>query len=142
MKKVSLMNRSIRLMLSLHSKNIPFVPKLINYFNRIVFSCDIPYTVKIGKGTIFAHSGLGVVIHGNATIGQDCRIYQGVTIGGRGKSGTPIIGNNVFIGANSTIIGGIVIGDNAIIGANSLVIKDVEKNTTVVGNPAKKIDKG
>lgn len=139
MKRVSLMNRSVRLMLNLHNKKIPLIPKLLNYFNRIIFSCDIPYKVKIGKGTIFLHSGLGVVIHENAKIGENCRIYQGVTIGGRGKRGTPIIGNNVFIGANSTIIGNVIIGDNSIIGANSLVIHDVEKNTTVAGNPAKKI---
>ena len=139
MKRVSFMNKCIRLMLYLHNKKIPLLPKLINYFNRIVFSCDIPYTVKIGKGTLFIHSGLGVVIHGNARIGKDCRIYHGVTIGGRGKRGTPVIGDNVFIGANSTIIGDVKVGDNAIIGANSLVIKDVEKNTTVAGNPAKKI---
>src|SRR5699024_6984545 len=120
MKRVSMMNKSIRVMQYLYIKKVPILPKLLNYFNRIIFSCDIPYTVNIEKGTIFSHSGLGVVIHGKATIGKYCKIYQGVTIGGRGQDGTPIIGNNVFIGANSTIIGGITIGDNSIIGANSL----------------------
>jgi len=140
MTKVSIMNKSIRTMFFLHKKNIPFLPKIINYANRIIFSCDIPCTVSIKKGTIFVHSGLGVVIHGNAKIGENCKIYQGVTIGGRGKSGTPKIGNNVFIGANATILGGVNIGDNAIIGANSLVLKDVQSGTTVVGNPANTIN--
>lgn len=139
MTRVSLMNKSIRFMLFLHKRKIPLVPKLINNINRIIFSCDIPYTVRIEKDTIFAHSGLGVVIHGNAQIGRNCKIYQGVTIGGRGKRGTPIIGDNVFIGANSTIIGDVIVEDNAIIGANSLVIHNVEEGSTVGGNPARKI---
>ena len=121
MRRKSAMNKSIGMMVSLNKKGIPVLPKLINYFNRIVFSCDIPSTVIIEEGTTFAHSGLGVVIHSNAKIGKNCKIYQGVTIGGRGKSGTPIIGNNVFIGANATILGGVFIGDNAKIGANTLI---------------------
>lgn len=139
MRKVSFMNRSVRAMLYLYKRKVPLIPKVINYFNRIIFSCDIPYTVSIKKDTIFLHSGLGVVIHGNAIIGENCKIYQGVTIGGRGTKGTPIIGDNVFIGANSTIIGNVLVGNHSTIGANSLVINDVEENSTVAGNPATKL---
>lgn len=137
MGKVSLMNKSIRLMMKLQKSGVPLLPKILNYFNRIIFSCDIPSNVQIGNGTIFAHSGLSVVIHPKAIIGKNCRIYQSVTIGGRENRGTPKIGNNVFIGAHSTIIGGVTIGDNVIIGANSLVLKDVPENAIVGGNPAK-----
>lgn len=134
---MSLMNKSVRLMIFLQEKKIIFIPKLLQWLNRVLFACDIPRTVKIGKGTIFAHSGLGCVIHEKAIIGRDCKIYQNVTIGGRGKSGTPIIKNNVFIGAGALILGKVIIEDNAIIGAGALVIKDVEEGQTVLGNLAK-----
>lgn len=141
MKKQSLMNKSIILMTRLYQKNIPILPRLMQQSNRFIFACDIPRSVRIGKGTVFAHSGLGCVIHSNAKIGENCKIQQNVTIGGRGKHGTPIIGNNVFIGAGSTIIGGIKIGDNATIGAMTLVLKDVDENETVVGIPARGVKK-
>ncbi|MDP5101339.1 MAG: serine acetyltransferase, partial [Nonlabens sp.] len=74
--------------------------------------------------------------------GSHCNISQGVTIGvsGRGEHrGVPVIGNNVYIGANATIAGKIIVGNRAVIGANSLVINDVAEGTTVVGVPALKV---
>ncbi|WP_241958993.1 serine O-acetyltransferase [Staphylococcus equorum] len=135
--KKSLMNKSVTIMTKLYAKNIPVIPRLMQQVNRLVFACDIPRSVKIGKNTIFAHSGLGCVIHSSAIIGENCKIQQNVTIGGRGKHGTPIIGDNVFIGAGSTIIGNVKIEDNVTIGAMTLVLKDVDEGTTVVGIPAK-----
>ena len=109
---------------------------------RIVFTCDIPYKANIGKGTIFPHDALGVVIHPDAIIGENCQISQGVTIGGRNNLNVlPKIGNNVLIGVNAIVLGDIIIGDNSIIGAGSIVIKDVAPNTVVAGNPAKEIRK-
>ncbi|PTF09997.1 serine acetyltransferase [Staphylococcus equorum] len=131
------MNKSVTIMTKLYAKNIPVIPRLMQQVNRLVFACDIPRSVKIGKNTIFAHSGLGCVIHSSAIIGENCKIQQNVTIGGRGKHGTPIIGDNVFIGAGSTIIGNVKIEDNVTIGAMTLVLKDVDEGTTVVGIPAK-----
>lgn len=75
----------------------------------------------------FAHNGLGIVISSEAKIGDNCKIYQNVTIGA-GNGGYPTIGNNVIIFPNSVIAGKIKIGDNAIIGACSFVNKDVEDN--------------
>lgn len=72
-------------------------------------------------------------------IGENTAIYQNVTIGGRGRSGCPVIGKNVFIGAGAVIMGGITIGDNARIGANAVVIHDVPDNSTAVGVPARNI---
>ncbi|ANK38278.1 serine acetyltransferase [Staphylococcus equorum] len=138
--KKSLMNKSITIMTKLYAKNIPVIPRLMQQINRLVFACDIPRSVKIGANTIFAHSGLGCVIHSSAIIGENCKIQQNVTIGGRGKHGTPIIGDNVFIGAGSTIIGNVKIGDNVTIGAMTLVLKDVDEGTTVVGIPAKGVE--
>lgn len=141
MVKKSLMNKSIGLMTKLYSKNVPVIPRLMQQFNRFIFACDVPRSVKIGEGTIFTHSGLGCVIHSSAVIGKNCKIQQNVTIGGRGTRGTPVIGNNVFIGAGSTIIGNVKIGDNATIGAMTLVLNDVENAQTVVGIPAKGVKK-
>lgn len=141
MKQLSLMNRSVRLMHRLHEKKTPILPRLLQQLNRLIFACDIPRTVKIGSNTVFAHSGLGCVIHSSAVIGDNCKIQQNITIGGRGTSGTPTIGNNVFIGAGATILGNVIIGDNVKIGAMSLVLDDVPPNSTVVGVPAKGVKK-
>lgn len=105
---------------------------------RIIFSCDIPYKMSIGKGTRFPHDALGNVFHPAVVIGQNCKILHGVTIGGRaGHDGFPIIGDNVVIGVHAQILGNVKIGDNSIVGAGSVVLKDVPPNCIVVGNPAR-----
>ena len=85
-----------------------------------------------------AHNGLGIVISKAAVIGNNCQIYQNVTIVA-GKDGYPIIGNNVTIYAKSEIIGNITIGDNAVIGACSFVNDNVMPNEIVGGVPAHRI---
>ncbi len=117
--------------------NITFISKLIYKYMRVVYSCDIPYTCEIGKDVIFAHNGLGVVIHDNAKIGDRCKIYQNTTIGGRNGRGSPVIGDDVFVGANSLILGNCHIGNNAVIGAGSIVIEDVPENALIVGEKSK-----
>lgn len=75
-------------------------------FIRLVFSADIPYKAKIGKGTKFPHDALGVVMHPDTVIGENCKILHGTTFGGNGGNPQlPIIGNNVMIGAHAQIIG-------------------------------------
>ncbi|PTE69555.1 serine acetyltransferase [Staphylococcus devriesei] len=137
---MSLMNKSVFLMTKLYSKNVPIIPRLMQQINRLVFATDVPRSVKIGKGTRFAHSGLGCVIHERTIIGENCKILQNVTMGGRGKHGTPVIGNNVLIGAGATIIGNVKIGDNAKIGAQALVVEDIGENQTIVANKGKILD--
>ncbi|MCE5090391.1 serine acetyltransferase [Staphylococcus devriesei] len=137
---MSLMNKSVFLMTKLYSKNVPVIPRLMQQINRLVFATDVPRSVKIGKGTRFAHSGLGCVIHERTIIGENCKILQNVTMGGRGKHGTPVIGNNVLIGAGATIIGNVKIGDNAKIGAQALVVEDIGENQTIVANKGKILD--
>jgi len=128
-----------------YERNIPLIPNLIHKYIRIVFACDVKYTAKIGRNVGFFHNGLGVVVHPEAIIGDGCLLYQNVTIGGNGKSedenGVPTIGKNVFIGAGAVILGPVTIGDNARIGANSVVLTDVEEYTTVVGSPAKVVER-
>lgn len=100
----------------------------------------ISYRTKIGKNTALGYGGIGCVIHAMAEIGDNCKISQNVTIAAKdGKA--PKIGNNVFIGANSVIIGGVEIGDNCFIGALSLVNKSFPSNSVIVGNPARILKK-
>ncbi|MDD5822962.1 MAG: serine O-acetyltransferase [Firmicutes bacterium] len=90
----------------------------------------------IGKNFFIDH-GTGVVIGETAEIGDNVMLYHGVTLGGTGKDTGkrhPTVGNNVTIGAQTTVLGPITIGDNVVIGAESVVRRDVEPNTTVVGS--------
>jgi len=129
--------RLFRLMEYFYAKNIPLLPGLIMRYIRVVYSCDLPSNLKLGKGVILKHNGLGVVIHPKAIIGENTQIYQNVSIAGRNNRGTPVIGNNVFIGAGACILGGITIGNNVSIGANSVVLSDIPDNSVAVGVPAK-----
>jgi serine O-acetyltransferase len=126
----------------LYSKNIPLIPKLITYFNRIVFSVWLPASTKIGQNCTLGKGGLGVVIHEKAVIGDYCIISNNVTIGGSSKKEQgklPVLGNRVSVGAGCVILGDIAIGDNVIIGAGAVVTKNIEENSIAVGNPAKVI---
>jgi serine O-acetyltransferase len=122
----------------LHLHHVPVLPRLLDFVARILFSCWVPHTAKIGRRVVLGYGGLGIVIHGDATIGDDSHIDQHVTIGGTAtKFGTPQVGRGVYIGAGAKILGPIVIGDEAIIGANAVVIKDVPGNSVAVGIPAR-----
>jgi serine O-acetyltransferase len=113
---------------------------LITWINRIIFSTFIPSSARIGKNFTIGYWGLGVVIHTNNIIGENCWICQNVTIGKKGRDiKFPVIGNNVYIGAGAVIVGEIVIGDNSVIGANSFVNIDIPPNSVAVGIPAKVI---
>ena len=107
--------------------------------------CDIfNYKQLIQQGTKFPHL-LGIVISRGATIGNNCIIYQNVTIGAKSVSegdfnktqNYPIIGNNVTIYSGAVIAGPVKIGNNVVIGANAVVLNDVPNNATVVGIPAR-----
>ena len=106
----------------LYLKKIPLLPRIFNRLTRLVYSCEIPYTANIDRSVKFAHKGLGVVIGHDTIIGENTKILQNVTIGGKsGVRANPIIGKNVLIGAGACILGGVTIGDNSSIGANSVV---------------------
>lgn len=142
MKKIDPVYVSYKTANWLWSHHIILVPTIIRAIMRIVFACDIPYKTKIGKKCEFPHHALGIVIHPYAIIGDNCKIEQNVTIGGRsGLKVLPIIGNNVMIGAGAAILGPVTIGDGAQIGAGAVVVKDVPENSVAVGVPAKIIKK-
>ena len=84
---------------------------------------------------------MGVVIGETAEIGDDCTIYQGVTLGGtsltKGSKRHPTLGKGVIVGANSQVLGGFTVGDGAKVGSNAVVTKPVPAGATAVGNPAR-----
>lgn len=120
-----------------------FYSYLYYYNGRIYRNNDLTIGIKkLGKqNTMFPHP-VGIVIGKYVQIGKNCSIYQNVTIGVKAPKDAeqkkyPKIGNNVYIGANSLIIGNIRIGDNVVVGAGTLVNKDVPDNAIVYGNPMK-----
>jgi len=123
--------------MKLRKIKLSIIAKFLDKIVRMIFSCEVPSTIKMGKNIVFAHAALGVVIHPRTVLGNDIKIYQNVTIGSRNGVGPPIVGNNVLIGAGACILGDITIGNNVKIGANAVVTKDVPSNSVVVGIPAK-----
>jgi serine O-acetyltransferase len=120
-----------------------FFYRLMEKHVRFKYGIELPYTTIIGDRLKFEHQHC-IVIHGNAVIGSDCIIRQGVTIGNKTMDKpyeAPIIGDNVNIGAGAKILGKIKIGNNVQIGANAVVITDIPDNSTVAGIPAKVISK-
>jgi len=105
---------------------------------RYKYGFDIPILTKIGSGLFISHFGC-IIVNPLAKIGENCNLSPGIVIGkqNRGKTkGVPQIGDFVFIGPGSKIIGNIIIGNNAVIGANSVVVNDVPENAVVSGIPA------
>jgi len=124
----------------LYKNRLYFFARLVSQISRFFTGIEIHPGAKIGR-RLFIDHGMGIVIGETATIGDDCTIYHGVTLGGTGKDKKkrhPDIANNVMIGCGAKVLGPIKIGDNVKIGANAVVLKDVENNTTVIGVPAKK----
>lgn len=115
-----------------------FLGEIISTIIFLLFNSIIPLECKIGKDTVFAYNGIGVVIHKNVSIGKRCVIGQNVTIGGvHSHPGIPSIGNRVYIGAGARILGPVIVGDDVIIGANSVVVKNIPPRCIVAGVPAK-----
>lgn len=118
--------------------HLKLLGEFISYRSRKKTGIEIHPGATIGK-RLFIDHGHGTVIGETATIGDDVLIYHGVTLGATGQSlkhgetRHPTIGNNVMIGANSTILGAVTIGNNAKIGANALVTKDVAENEVIKG---------
>lgn len=112
---------------------------LMRKYKRIClkYNSYIPLKSRLGENIFFPHGLCGIFISQGAKIGDNCTIFQQVTIGSNTLSdskgcGSPIIGRNVYIGAGAKIIGNVKIGDNVRIGANAVVVEDVPDNATVV----------
>lgn len=108
----------------------------LHKFWSVLTGSDIDRDAKISIDLTLPHPN-GVIMHKTAIVGRGCMIMQQVTLGQTGHSGAPTVGNNVYIGAGAKLLGDITIGDGAKIGANAVVLKDVPKNATAVGVPAR-----
>ncbi len=123
----------------LWKSKLPLFPRVLSQLTRNITGIEIHPGAQIGKGVFIDH-GMGVVIGETSEIGDRCLLYQGVTLGGTGKdSGKrhPTLEENVVVGAGAKVLGAIQIGSNTRIGAGSVVVKNVEKNSTVVGIPGR-----
>jgi serine O-acetyltransferase len=106
---------------------------------RNTYGIELPYTVKLGRRVIIEHQS-AIVIHGYSSIGDDCIIRQGVTMGNRYLDrpyDAPKLGARVNVGAGAKIFGNVTIGDDVNIGANAVVLIDIPAGQTAVGIPAK-----
>ena len=123
----------------LHKKEHYFAARAISQTARFITGIEIHPGATIGRGLVIDH-GMGVVIGETAEIGDNCTLYQGVTLGGTGKDvgkRHPTIGNNVLVGAGAKVLGPFKIGDNTKIAANAVVLDEIPDNCTAVGIPAK-----
>ncbi len=118
----------------LYRHKLIFLARLNSQIGRFFTGIEIHPGAKIGS-RLFIDHGMGVVIGETATIGNDCTIYHGATLGGTGKDKNkrhPDIGNHVMVGAGAKILGPIKVGNNVKIGANAIVLSNVPDNVTVV----------
>ncbi len=118
---------------------LPLIPRVLSQINRTVTGIEIHPGARIGR-KVFIDHGMGVVIGETAEIGDNCLLYQGVTLGGTGKNHGkrhPTLKENVVVGAGAKVLGSITVGANTRIGAGSVVVRSVQGNSTVVGIPGR-----
>lgn len=123
----------------LHIHGCEFLARWISQHAKKTTGVEIHPAAKIGRRLVIDH-GTGVVIGATAEIGDDCLLYQGVTLGGTGKDigkRHPTLGNNVMVGCGAKVLGPFTVGDNARIAANSVVLRAVPPDSTVVGVPGR-----
>ncbi|MBS1332936.1 MAG: serine O-acetyltransferase [Clostridiales bacterium] len=123
----------------LHGKKHFFAARAISQVARGLTWIEIHPGAKIGKGVFIDH-GCAVVIGETAEVGDNCTIYQGVTLGGTGKhcgKRHPTLGSDVMVGAGAKVLGPFKVGDHAKIAAGAVVLKEVPSDSTAVGIPAK-----
>ena len=117
--------------------------RFTSHLGRWLTGIEIHPAVVVGR-RVFIDHGMGVVIGETAEVGDDCTIYQGVTLGGtslyRGTKRHPTLGKGVVVGAGAKVLGGFTVGDGANIGSNAVVVKEVPAGATVVGIPGRIVE--
>ncbi len=124
---------------ALHQKGYTLSARAISQAAKVITGIEIHPGATIGKNFVIDH-GTGVVIGETAEIGDNCTLYQGVTLGGTGKDKGkrhPTLGDNVMVGCGAKVLGPFKIGDNSKIAANAVVLTEIPANSTAVGIPAK-----
>ena len=110
----------------------------VSHVARFLTGIEIHPGAKIGR-RVFIDHGMGTVIGETAEVGDDCTIYQGVTLGGtslgRGEKRHPTLEPGVIVGAGAKVLGGWTVGRNARIGSNAVCLKPIAANATIVGVP-------
>ncbi len=127
-----------RLSHALHRRGMKFGARAVSQFAKFLTGIEIHPGATIGKGLFIDH-GTGVVIGETAVIGDNCTIYQGVTLGGTGKEvgkRHPTLEDNVMVGAGAKLLGNFTVGSNSKIASGAVVLGDVPENSTAVGIPA------
>ncbi len=123
----------------LHTHKMRFLARWISQSCKFFTGIEIHPGATIGRRLVIDH-GTGIVIGETAEIGDDCLLYQNVTLGGTGKDvgkRHPTLGNNVMVGSGAKVLGPFKVGDNARIAANSVVLREVPEGATVVGVPGR-----
>lgn len=124
---------------ALHARGMVLTARAISQGVKLLTGIEIHPGASLGKGVFIDH-GAGVVIGETAVVGDNCTIYQGVTLGGTGKhtgKRHPTLGENVMVGAGAKILGPVTIGDRAKIAAGAIVLSEIPPDSTAVGIPAK-----
>lgn len=119
-------------------KHSPFA-KLLHRRMVARYGLEIPQKAEIGPGLYLGHA-FCITVNPEARIGSDCNLHKGVTVGqeNRGKrKGAPIIGDRVWIGVNSSVVGKITVGDDVLIAPNTYVNCDVPSHSVVLGSPCR-----
>lgn len=118
--------------------------RFISHIARGLTGIEIHPGATIGR-RVFIDHGFGVVIGETAEVGDDCTIYQGVTLGGtslsKGAKRHPTLGRGAIIGAGAKVLGSFTVGEGAKVGSNAVVVKEVPPGATAVGNPARVLEK-
>lgn len=128
----------------LYRRKAYFPARLLSQLSRFLTGIEIHPGAKMGRGVLIDH-GSGVVIGETAEVGDNCTIYQGVTLGGTGKeSGKrhPTLGRNVLVGSGAKILGPFTIGDGSKIASNAVVLQPIPSESTAVGVPARVVRRG
>ena len=122
------------------NKGLKWLGRFLSHLSRILTGIEIHPGAKIGR-RVFIDHGFGVVIGETTEIGDDCTIYQGVTLGGtslfKGAKRHPTLEAGVVVSAGAKILGGFTVGKGARIGSNAVVLKEVPAGATAVGIPAR-----
>jgi len=127
----------------LWNHRLQWLGRFVSHLGRWLTGIEIHPAAVVGR-RVFIDHGMGVVIGETASVGDDCTIYQGVTLGGtslyRGAKRHPTLGKRVVVSAGAKVLGGFTVGDDAKVGSNAVVLKEVPPGATVVGVPGRIVE--